>query len=231
MAREPASSGIIDKVHSAYRWALERWYAPALFAVFSWPVLTAMRGNLKDCDGFPIEWLILAAYVAPFGFGWLLYHHRDLLARFEHHIGLYLALAAPCFVVYGKVSGQQHPWIKAAGNVLLCWLLIFACLGLFLRYFSKSSPAWRYMSDSSYWLYIMHMPVVVGLQVAFLRVSLPALAKVPIVLAISVAILVLTYDLLVRPTWIGALLNGRRYPRGLPVEGREAPAAVVAAAG
>ena len=57
---------------------------------------------------------------------------------------------------------------------------------------------------------------------------LPALAKVPIVLAIAVAILVASYDVLVRPTWIGALLNGRRYPRGLPVEGREAVAAVVA---
>ena len=72
------------------------------------------------------------------------------------------------------------------------------------------------MSDASYWLFIMHMPVVVGLQVAFLKVPLPALAKVPIVLAISVVILTISYDVMVRPTWIGALLNGRRYPRRLP---------------
>jgi len=220
----------IERVHATFRWALEQPYAPALFALFSWPMLTAMRGNLKDCDGFAVEWLILAAYVVPFGFGWLLYHSRDLLPRFERHIGVYLLLAVPCFLVYGKVSGHDYPAIKALGNVLVCWLLIFVCLGLFLRHCSAASPRWRYMSDSSYWLYIMHMPVVVGLQVAFLSVPLPALAKVPIVLALAVVILVASYDLLVRPTWIGVLLNGRRYPRGLPVYERQESTVMAATA-
>ncbi len=71
-------------------------------------------------------------------------------------------------------------------------------------------------------MFIIHMPVVVGLQVAFRPVPLPALAKIPLVLALSVAILVISYDFLVRPTWVGELLNGRRYPRRsqeLPAEG------------
>jgi glucans biosynthesis protein C len=55
--------------------------------------------------------------------------------------------------------------------------------------------------------------------VAFLRVPLPALGKVPLVLAVAVILLVASYDLLVRPTWIGVMLNGRRYERGLPVSG------------
>jgi peptidoglycan/LPS O-acetylase OafA/YrhL len=152
----------------------------------------------------------------PFGFGWLLYHSRDLLPRFKKNVWLYLILQCPAFFVYGMTSGRTHPFLKSAGNVLLCWFLIFACTGLFLRYCSRESAGWRYMSDSSYWLFIMHMPVVVGLQVAFLHVPLPALAKVPIVLTISVAILIVSYDWLVRPTWIGALLNGRRYARRLP---------------
>jgi len=219
-------AAVVEKVHGLYRWALERPSAPAIFALFSWPVLTVMRGNLKDCDGFAIEWLILAAYVVPFGFGWLLYHQQDLLPRFERHIGVYLLLAVPCFLVYGKTSGASNALLKAAGNVLVCWFLTFACIGLFLRYCSSASARWRYLSDSSYWLYIMHMPIVVLLQVALLKVPLPALAKVPIVLAIAVAILVASYDLLVRQTWVGALLNGRRYPRRLPELRDEAPVAV-----
>lgn len=205
-----------QQIHGAYRWALERWYAPAIFALFSWPSLIAMRGNLKDCDGFMPEPLILSAYIGPFAFGWLLYHSRDLLPRFERHIGLYLALAVPAFLVYGLVSASAHPFIKAAGNVLLCWLLTFATIGLFLRYCSAESPAWRYMSDASYWMFIMHMPVVIGWQVALMAVPLPALAKIPIALALSVLVLLPSYDLLVRPTWLGAMMNGRRYPRGLP---------------
>jgi surface polysaccharide O-acyltransferase-like enzyme len=207
--------GLMERIHAAFRWALQRSYAPALFALFSWLQLAGMRGNLKDCDGFRPELPILLAYIPPFCCGWLLYRNRDLLDRFQRHIWIYLALAVPAFFVYGLVSADSHPYIKAAGNVLLCWFLIFACTGLFLKFCSGESPRWRYMSDSSYWLFIMHMPVVVGLQVALMPVPLPALAKVPIALGLAVAILIVSYDLMVRPTWIGALLNGRRYPRRL----------------
>jgi membrane-bound acyltransferase YfiQ involved in biofilm formation len=175
-----------------------------------------MHGNLKDCDGFVPELPILAAYIPPFAFGWLLYHQRDLLPRFERNVWPHLALALPAFAVYGKVSGANHPFLRAAGNVLYCWLMIFAVTGLFLKLCSHPSPRWRYLSDSSYWIFILHMPVVVGLQVALMPVPLPALAKIPLVLAIAVVLLVISYDVAVRPTWIGALLNGRRYPRGLP---------------
>lgn len=206
---------LLERVHRAYRWGLQRSYAPILCAAFSWLPLATMRGNLKDCDGFMPELPILAAYVPPFAFGWLLYHSRDLLDRFQRQIWFYLALAFPAFLVYGSVSGGAHPYIKAAANVLFCWLSIFVCIGLFLKFCDRPSPQWRYMSDSSYWLYIMHMPVVVGLQIALLPVPLPALAKIPVVLSLSVALLVVSYDLMVRPTRIGALLNGRRYPRRL----------------
>jgi surface polysaccharide O-acyltransferase-like enzyme len=215
-------AGLMDRIHAAYRWALQRSYAPALFAVFSWLQLAGMRGNLKDCDGFLPELPILLAYLPPFGFGWLLYKNRDLLDRFKRHVWMYLALAVPAFLVYGLAPAGSHPYVKAAGNVLLCWFNIFVCTGLFLKFCGNPSPLWRYMSDSAYWLFIMHMPVVVLLQVAFLPVPLPALAKVPIVLALSVAILIVSYDFMVRPTWVGALLNGRRYQRRLPEVQREA---------
>jgi surface polysaccharide O-acyltransferase-like enzyme len=207
-------------LHRAFRWALQKPYAPVVFAAFSLLPLTAMRGNLKDPSGFRPEWLILSAYVVPFAFGWLLYGNRDLLPQFERHIWD-LIPAFFAFLVYGTTSPREA-LLKAAGNVLLCWFLTFAVLGLFLRYANRPSARWRYLSDSSYWLFIMHMPVVVGFQVAFRDVPLPALAKVPIVLALSAGVLLVSYDLLVRPTWIGALLNGRRYTRGLPAQREEA---------
>ncbi len=199
-----------------YRWGLQKSFAPVLAALFSWLPLTAMRGNLKDCEGVIPEPLILAAYVVPFGFGWLLYQSRDLLPRFQKHIWIYLALTVPAFLVYGLVPSRTHPFLKAAGNVTLCWLWAFACIGLFLKYCDRPSPRWRYMSDASYWVFIMHLPVVVGFQGALAPVPMPALAKIPIVLALSLAVLIATYDVFVRPTWIGVLLNGRRYPRNLP---------------
>jgi hypothetical protein len=37
--------------------------------------------------------------------------------------------------------------------------------------------------------------------------------KFPLILAIAFPILFASYELLVRHSWLGALLNGRKYPR------------------
>jgi hypothetical protein len=39
------------------------------------------------------------------------------------------------------------------------WCLIFGITGLFLRYRAAHSALWRYLCDSSYFLYIAHLPV------------------------------------------------------------------------
>ncbi len=202
------------RANAAYRWGLQRWYAPVLCALFSWLPVRAMGGYLKDCDGVMPEPIILLAYVVPFGIGWMLYHNRDLLPRFTRHIWLYVGLTVPAWLVWAGTT-RAHPLLGAAANACLCWFWAFAWIGLFLKCLGRPHLLTRYLSDSSYWLYIMHLPVVVGLQFAFLPVPLSAMAKIPIVLALAVAILLASYDLLVRPTWIGVMLNGRRYPRQL----------------
>jgi fucose 4-O-acetylase-like acetyltransferase len=208
-----AWAGWIGKADAAFRRVLQGWYGPLVWAAVSWPALAVMRGNLKDCDGFVPELPILAAYVPPFLFGWLLYRNRDLLRVFGEWVWWYGAAAAAAFWIYRSVPGRTMPLPKATANVVFCWLAIFFCTGLFLRYFDRPSAWRRYLSDASYWMYIMHLPVVVGLQVVLREVPLPALAKIPIVLAAAVAVLLGSYDLLVRPTWVGALLNGRRFSR------------------
>jgi peptidoglycan/LPS O-acetylase OafA/YrhL len=69
------------------------------------------------------------------------------------------------------------------------------------------------VADASYWIYIAHLPVVMALHVAFLDVSLPVWPKFAAVNAIAFAILFASYALLVRHSFIGATLNGKR-PRG-----------------
>jgi hypothetical protein len=56
---------------------------------------------------------------------------------------------------------------------------------------------------------------VTAFQGALGGVAVATEAKVPVVAALSFAVLAASYDLLVRATAVGALLNGRRYPRRL----------------
>ena len=101
--------------------------------------------------------------------------------------------------------------MRAVHSVAL-WLLIFAVTGLFLRYLSGHSALGRYLCDSSYFLYLAHMPVLIAFQLLLRDVPLPPLAKMPLALAGTIAVLLPLYRYGVRPTFVGAVLNGRRYP-------------------
>ena len=78
---------------------------------------------------------------------------------------------------------------------------------------SRESSVVRYVSDASYWMYIVHLPVVMALQTAFMLADLHWAIKFLLIIALSSAFLLITYHYCVRPTWIGFLLNGRRRPR------------------
>ena len=79
-----------------------------------------------------------------------------------------------------------------------------------MRLFSQKSAVARYIADSSYWLYLIHLPIVMAMQVWVLDWSWPAYAKYAFILGTSVPVMLLSYQVLVRYTFIGSLLNGPR---------------------
>ena len=80
-----------------------------------------------------------------------------------------------------------------------------------MRFFDGDSPVRRYLADASYWIYIVHLPVLFVLQVAVLELPLHWSIKFPFILAVAMAVLLGSYHALVRYTMIGEVLNGRRY--------------------
>jgi ABC-type multidrug transport system ATPase subunit len=83
----------------------------------------------------------------------------------------------------------------------------------------------RYVADASYWIYLLHLPVVVVLQILVGHLPLHWTVKIPGILAASLLVLFASYHYLVRATFIGQVLNGRRYPRVAPA----APSATASA--
>ena len=90
------------------------------------------------------------------------------------------------------------------------WTSTFAVIGLALRFMSGFSPTRRYLADASYWLYLIHMPIVMALQVALSQLDWPGLIKFAIILFVAIPPMLASYHLLVRFTFIGVILNGRR---------------------
>ena len=70
----------------------------------------------------------------------------------------------------------------------------------------------RYLADASYWVYLVHLPLVMAGQVLVLAAPWPWFVKLGAVVASVTAISLLSYELLVRHTFLGRLLNGRRVP-------------------
>ncbi|MEM7316026.1 MAG: acyltransferase family protein, partial [Planctomycetota bacterium] len=103
-------------------------------------------------------------------------------------------------------------------QVTFAWLLTFGSMGLFRVFFSKESYAMRYISDSSYWLYLAHVPLVIFAQGVVKNWNMPPLAKFLIVCVSVTAILLLSYRYLVRYTIIGRMLNGPRERPGAIME-------------
>jgi glucans biosynthesis protein C len=95
-------------------------------------------------------------------------------------------------------------------QVAYAWFMVSASMQLARRFFTKASPTGRYLSDASYWLYIAHLPVVVALQLLIRNLGWPLPVKLLLILTVSVAALLASYQLFVRHTPLGVLLNGRR---------------------
>jgi peptidoglycan/LPS O-acetylase OafA/YrhL len=83
-------------------------------------------------------------------------------------------------------------------------------IGLFRRVLSQEHAHIRYVSDASYWMYLIHLPLLVVLQALALPVPMPAPLKFLLLMGLSLILLLLSYQLIVRNTPIGILLNGSR---------------------
>lgn len=168
----------------------------------------------------------LAIYGGFFAFGWMLDRQRDLLSRFTRLTVTRWILAGTGIAAILLLSGIErdpgHPQYFAAhvayalSYALTMWSLVFLTIGVLQKLCSRPNAFVRYVADSSYWMYLIHLPVVVWLQVAVAELPLHWSLKLAFVSALTVAISLVTYDLFVRSTFIGWVLNGRRRERILP---------------
>lgn len=116
----------------------------------------------------------------------------------------------------GGLIGEPHSVLWLGLYSLFSWsALLFVC-GLGRRFLATERPAVRYAADSSYWVYLMHFPLVPLAILAVAPLGLPFPVAWLAALALLFAVLLMTYELFVRHTVIGRTLNGRRPPRRWP---------------
>ena len=196
--------------------------APVAIVLWLKPDLMAWVG-IPTPDQSLIPGAIAAtAYGIAFTFGWLLQRQEGLIQAFTRRWPLQLATAiVATTAAYLMVRGTPIPTrltddglraVFSALYALAVWTWTFGLIGAALTFLSGHSPVRRYIADASYWVYIVHIPIVMALQVALRDVPLAWPIKYALVLAGTTAPALITYELLVRHTHLGWLLNGRRIP-------------------
>jgi dienelactone hydrolase/peptidoglycan/LPS O-acetylase OafA/YrhL len=157
-----------------------------------------------------------------FVFGCYLYRHQDsLLPLYARNGWRYLGAGLVFFLasmgVFETFLNQPQSTLYArAGMAFLyhcaSWLWSFALIGLFMRYLAAQNRFLAFVANSSYWVYLVHLPFTVGFGVLLYDMPYGALAKMGINLGATTAVCLLTYLLLVRHTPVSILLNGRSHP-------------------
>lgn len=103
--------------------------------------------------------------------------------------------------------GQYHHLIVLALKALYAWLMIFSLIGISRELIARDSRVWRYLSAVAYWLYLSHFPLLLLMQEMVRPWALPAVVKFGLVCVGVTGILLLIYQLCLRYTFIGTLLN------------------------
>jgi glucan biosynthesis protein C len=190
-----------------------------------WLALPTAVIFLIDSDAFlriqndvvPDPWRIVH-YTYFFAVGGWLSRVADPKARLVTHCRLYLALAALDFLAMWPLLLRHFAaplvgWERLAlvGMAsMFPWLVILGSLGVLMQTVHSKRPTLRYMAESSFWLYIVHLPVVQLVQGLLLPLGLPGPVKFLLAASVAIGFSLWSYEAIVRYSLIAEVINGAR---------------------
>lgn len=111
------------------------------------------------------------------------------------------------------VGGPPPSWTHLGIAVLEAYISVhmtIACLVAGKALLDRANAAIRYIADSSYWIYIIHLPVLWAIQFKLMDTDWNLWVEFLIASCGTLLIGLITYAILVRYTPVGWMLNGKR---------------------
>ena len=190
-------------------------------AIFAGPTLMVFWGDVAHFVEFnnSFIWDVprLFYYGGYFTVGILFYRHHVWFFEVARFPLVHLSLATVALwlmmpAIRAEIAGPTliTKFYLAVSVSLASWFSIFGWFAVFVHYWNSRRPTIRYLSDSSYWMYLIHLPVVATMHIVLLDVSLSAPVKFWITTGITTGIGLLSYQLCIRYTRFGAILHGPR---------------------
>jgi glucans biosynthesis protein C len=176
-------------------------------------ILSAWNNSTHFCHETSMGCIFHAStfwsYFSLYVLGYVIYKSNISASLLIQWWPLSLILSILTFWLGYGLSITDH---KLLINVAFCVFGSITLLGFFLDKVSNESGLLRFLSDSSYWLYLAHYPLVIFFCSVLIPVEGMALFKFLLICTIIIFLLLMSYNYLVRVSWLGKFLNGQRRP-------------------
>jgi len=162
-------------------------------------------------NSWKIDPPIFVTYFLFFQIGWIIFK-TDSLNKLSKQPVLQLSAATVLFFVLIFIPWPETKTtlvVREAISAFLCTLYVFGFLALFLKYLDRFSPRLNYIMEASYWVYIIHLPIVAFVPGLLSKWETNLFIKFTACVLATVIISFLTYQYLVRNTVVGKFLNGK----------------------
>lgn len=187
----------------------------------------AMGGGLPMAspESFVLTWWPFAYYGLFYWAGWQLLGREVLLDRLQPwcwalvlasvllFVPHYFLLPVLDIALIQQATESRSLMPSLLESVLAAYLsasLTLAALLVGQRFLARSNAWLKFCADSSYWVYLIHLPIILLLQTLLIPIAIPILGKLMLVTLVTWLFCLATYVVFVRYTPIGWMLNGKR---------------------
>jgi peptidoglycan/LPS O-acetylase OafA/YrhL len=180
--------------------------------------VTTIPAYILD-SGSGTHWSMQITLLGYFMLGWFLFHHQHIIqswqTRWRIPLTTAFAILPLCFwasrvrlfdennidLVTGMIAGVANGVLGVGMTVAL--------IGWFHTHLDKPTKLGQILGQASYWIYLIHFPIVVATGGIVAVLDAPAIIKYLATLAISVPLIAFSYYLLVLGTPLRHVIVGK----------------------
>lgn len=166
--------------------------------ILNMPVLTTYRFGI---------------YFTSFLIGYYVFSHEKVQEMIEKIRVPMLCLAAAGTVLYGLYYGGSNyassACLQSIMTNLYLWIVVLAVMGTCKKYFNYETAFTRYMTKSSFGIYILHYPVlIVTCYILHFHFDFPAICNYMIALVIDFLMTFILYEMIRRIPFVRFIVLG-----------------------
>ena len=173
------------------------------------PATLELDGTLKTASAVAPDNSMIVFYLIIFLLGWLAFQNKMMLTNYQKFWYLFLIAGLIGYFAH-LATAEDLDFDYRVVYFGASLSLSFAILGIMLNLISTQTKLISYISQSGYWIYIVHLPIVFLMLILLDEYQLTIGVRFLFVLIGTTVISVASYQFLVRGKVIGRLLGEKK---------------------